>query len=202
LAREIVTPHLEGRKTPLLGEVAMRMPMVEARFPAQDVYDQAAIEIGDYLKAGHDVAVLCEGDPFFYGSFMYLYARMIADYKVEVIPGVSSLNASSAASGIPLVTRNEVLTIIPAPLPDADIKARLENAQVCVIMKIGRHFDKVFNLLDEMDLVDQAHFIAHASMDQEITCPLGDMRGKTAPYFSMILVHKSNSDERREGKLS
>ena len=202
LAREIVKPHLEARKIPLIGEVAMRMPMVEARFPAQDVYDQAAIDIGEYLKAGHDVAVLCEGDPFFYGSFMYLYARMVGHYKVKVVPGVSSLNASSAASGIPLVTRNEVLSIIPAPLPVQDIKDRLDAAQVAVLMKIGRHFDKLFNLIDEMGLMDQAHFISHASMDQEVTCPLAEMRGKAAPYFSMILVHKSNSEERREGKLS
>ena len=87
LARAIVAPHLDGAQR----EIAIRMPMVAARFPAQEVYDRAAEAIGGELEAGRDVAVLCEGDPFFYGSFMYLFGRMAERYPVEVIPGVSSL---------------------------------------------------------------------------------------------------------------
>ncbi len=89
LARSIVSPHLNGDQQ----EIPIRMPMLSARFPAQAVYDWAAEAIGSHLEAGSDVAVLCEGDPFFYGSFMYLFARMAARHTVEVIPGVSSLMA-------------------------------------------------------------------------------------------------------------
>src|SRR3546814_6496752 len=81
------------------------MPIEAARFPAQEVYDRAAAEIGEHLAAGRDVAVLCEGDPFFYGSFMYLFGRMAGRFPVQVVPGVSSLTAAAAVSGSPLAAR-------------------------------------------------------------------------------------------------
>ena len=100
LAREIVADHLPGGQR----EIAIRMPLSPARFPADDVYDNAAAEISAALSEGDDVAVICEGDPFFYGSFMYLFGRLAADHPVEVIPGVSSLTACAAALGAPAST--------------------------------------------------------------------------------------------------
>ena len=101
LARRIVASHLTGEQI----EIAIRMPMVSSRFPAQEVYDRAVAEIGRHLEADRDVAVLCEGDPFFYGSFMYLFARMAERFPVEVVPGVSSLTACAAVLGAPLAAR-------------------------------------------------------------------------------------------------
>src|SRR3546814_13731317 len=95
------------------------MPLTVERFPAQAVYDKAAEDLAAHLAAGRDVAVLCEGDPFFYGSFMYLFGRMAGRFPVQVVPGVSSLTAAAAVSGSPLAARNDVLTVLPAPLPDA-----------------------------------------------------------------------------------
>src|SRR3546814_12005279 len=92
------------------------MPMVAARFPAQEVYDRAAVEIGEHLAAGRDVAALCEGDPFFYGSFMYLFGRIAERFPVEVVPGVSSLPACAAVLGAPLAARADVLPVVPATL--------------------------------------------------------------------------------------
>jgi precorrin-2/cobalt-factor-2 C20-methyltransferase len=97
LARRIVSPHLEDR-API--EYAIRMPIEAARFPAEAVYDRAARELGAHLEAGRDVAVLCQGDPFFYGSFMYLFARLARRFTVVVVPGVSSLTACAASMGI------------------------------------------------------------------------------------------------------
>src|SRR3546814_2327553 len=125
LARSIAAPHLPGGQM----EIAIRMPIEAARFPAQEVYDRAAAEIGEHLAAGRDVAVLCEGDPFFYGSFMYLFGRMAGRFPVQVVPGVSSLTAAAAVSGSPLAARNDVLTVLPAPLPDARLE--IGRAQVC-----------------------------------------------------------------------
>ncbi len=117
LARSIVAPHLSGgdKKT----EVVIRMPLVEARFPAEAVYDRAAEKLGGHLEAGRDVAVLCEGDPFFYGSFMYLFGRMAERFTIEVVPGVSSMTACAAVLGAPLAARKDVLTVVPAPLDEA-----------------------------------------------------------------------------------
>ena len=187
LARQIVAPHLPGGQR----EIPIRMPMVAARFPAREVYDRAAVEIGRELAAGHDVAVLCEGDPFFYGSFMYLFGRMAERYPVEVIPGVSSLTACAAVLGAPLVARNDVLTVVPATLDAAVLRARLsDGAEAAAIVKVGRHLEKVRRLLHELGLSDKARYVEHATMASQKILPLERVAAGEAPYFSMILVHR------------
>ena len=185
LARGIVAPHLNGSAE----EIAIRMPMVQARFPAQEVYDWAVGELGAHLQAGRDVAVLCEGDPFFYGSFMYLFARMAERYPVEVVPGVSSLTACAAVLGAPLASRNDVLTVVPAPLPEDALKARLTGVEAAAIIKVGRHFEKVKGVLAELGLTEQARYIERATMDSQRILPLDAVEPASVPYFSMILVH-------------
>ncbi len=186
LARGIVAPHLSGGKT----EVVMRMPLVEARFPAQAVYERAAEELGAHLEAGRDVAVLCEGDPFFYGSFMYLFGRMAERFTVEVVPGVSSLTACAAVLGAPLAARNDVLTVVPAPLAEAVLKDRLAETEAAAIIKIGRHFAKVRRVLDELGLSKRARYVEHATMESQKILPLDAVGEDGVPYFSMILVHR------------
>jgi precorrin-2/cobalt-factor-2 C20-methyltransferase len=185
LARRIVAPHLEGERI----EIAIRMPLVEARFPAQQVYDRAAEELGAHLTAGRDVAVLCEGDPFFYGSFMYLFGRMAERFTVEVVPGVSSLTACAAVLGAPLAARNDVLTVVPAPLEEAELKARLAGTEAAAVIKLGRHFAKVRRVLDELGLAQHARYVEHATMESQRSMPLDEVAVDRVPYFSMILVH-------------
>lgn len=186
LAREIVAPHLPGAQR----EIAIRMPLLPARFPADNVYDKAAAEIGDALSAGDDVAVICEGDPFFYGSFMYLFGRLAGDHDIEVVPGVSSLTACAAALGAPLSAKNDVLTVVPGPLDADRMKQRLADADAAAIIKVGRHFDKIRGVIDELGLADNARYIERATMAEQRIVPLADVGDHNAPYFSMILVHK------------
>lgn len=188
LAREIVAEHLPGTQR----EIAIRMPLLPARFPADDVYDKAAIEIGEALSAGDDVAVICEGDPFFYGSFMYLFGRLAGDHRIEVIPGVSSLTACAAALGAPLSAKNDVLTVIPGPLDAETLRQRLSDADAAAIIKVGRHFEKIRGVIDALGLADNARYIERATMAEQRIVPLGDVGEGDAPYFSMILVHKRN----------
>jgi precorrin-2/cobalt-factor-2 C20-methyltransferase len=186
LARGIVAPYLNGAKT----EIAIRMPMVAARFPAQEVYDRAAEELGAHLEAGRDVAVLCEGDPFFYGSFMYLFGRMAERYPVEVVPGVSSLTACAAILGAPLAARNDVLTVVPAPLEEAELTRRLGEVEAAAIIKVGRHLEKVRRVLDALGISEDARYVEHATMANQKILPLDRVAPGEAPYFSMILLHK------------
>ena len=187
LAREIAAPHLDGHHR----EIPIRMPMEVKRFPAQAVYDQAADDIGQALTAGENVAVLCEGDPFFYGSFMYLFGRLAEQFPVEVVPGVSSLMATAAAAHAPLAARNEILTVIPAPIPEEELTARLDVAEAAAIIKVGRHLGKVRRALDAVGLLPNARYIGHATMEEKQTvCALADFPEEKAPYFSMVLVHR------------
>ncbi len=171
-------------------EVVIRTPMLVARFPAEEVYDRAAATLGDHLSAGRDVAVLCEGDPFFYGSFMYLYARMADRFPVEVVPGVSSLTACAAVLGQPLAARNDVLTVVPAPLDADQLKRRLAESDAAAIVKVGRHFAKVRQVLAELGIIERARYVAHATMADQCIAPLDSVDPAAVPYFSMILVHK------------
>lgn len=187
LARAIVAPHLEGLAKV---EIAIRMPIIAARFPAQEVYDRAAREIGAHLDAGRDVACICEGDPFFYGSFSFLFGRMAGRYPVRVIPGVSSLTACAARAGAPLATRNDVLAVVPATLGEAELRARLAGADAAAVIKVGRHLPKVRAVLDSLGLGTSAHYVEHATMESERRLPLSEAGGARAPYFSMVLVHR------------
>ena len=163
--------------------------MTTEREPAQAAYDGGADAIAAELADGHDVVCLCEGDPFFYGSFMYLFARLADRYSVEVVPGVSSLTACAARASRPLVARNELLTVIPGPLPDDILAARIGEAETLVIMKVGRHLQRLRDLLDGLELLENAIYVERATMPDERRLPLRDAPEK-APYFSMILVTK------------
>jgi len=185
-AREIVTGYIREDAT----EIPIIIPMRMQRFPAQEIYDEAATTIAHHLDHGEDVAVLCEGDPFFYGSFMYLYARLNAQYRVEIVPGVSSLMACAAEFGRPLAARNDVLTIIPAPLAAGQIKQQLETTDAAAIIKIGRHYDKIYSILDELGLLERAGYVERASLPNQKIARLSQTNIVKAPYFSMILVYR------------
>lgn len=186
VARSIAAPHLPGGQT----EIPIRMPMVAKRFPAGEKYDKAAAEIGAHLAEGRDVAVLCEGDPFVYGSFMFLFARMAGKFPVSVVPGVSSLTAGAAALGIPLAARNDVLVVLPAPLDEEELERGLANADAAVIVKVGRHMEKLRRVLDRLGLADSARYIEYATMENQAVRDFATMDGMDAPYFSMVLVHR------------
>lgn len=186
LARAIAAPHIPDGRT----EIVIRTPMSIERFPALAVYDEAAADIAAHTEADRDVAVLCEGDPFFYGSFMYLFARLAEQGKVEVVPGVSSLTACAAALSAPLAARNDVFTVIPAGIELAAIGRRVGMSDAVAIIKVGRHLKKVRDVLRAEGLADNARYIEHATMTEQRILPLEEVEGDTAPYFSMILVHR------------
>ena len=186
LAREIVAEHLPGGQR----EIAIRMPLLPARFPADEVYDRAADEIGVALEAGEDVAAICEGDPFFYGSFMYLFGRLADRFPVEIVPGVSSLTACAAMLRTPLAAKNDVLAVVPGPLAADEMEARIASADAVAIIKVGRHFAKIRAVLDRLGLAGNARYVERATMEGQRIVPLTEVADGDAPYFSMILVHK------------
>ena len=185
-ARGIVAQFL----SPAQIELPIRIPMETARFPAQAVYDRAAAAIAEHSAAGRDVAVLCQGDPFFYGSFMYLFGRLAERCTVEIVPGVSSLGACAAAAGFPLAARNDALIVLPATLPDDALARRLEACDAAAIIKLGRHFARVRDLLGRLGLADKARYVEHASLANARLLPLDAVDPAAAPYFSMILLHR------------
>ena len=185
-ARSIVAKFLTANHL----EIPIVIPMRGERFPAQKIYDSAALEIAGHLDNGQDVVVLCEGDPFFYGSFMYLFDRLAQKYPTEIVPGVSSLMASAAALGRPMAARNDVLSIVPAPLDDEIIRRRLEDGEAIAFIKVGRHFERVRQLIKDAGLMNDASYLERVSLENQVIMPLRDVGVRQAPYFSMILIYK------------
>jgi precorrin-2/cobalt-factor-2 C20-methyltransferase len=183
LARSIVAEYLQ----PTQIELPMYFPF-KLNQSAQPYYDKAAEIIAKHLKEGRDVAVLCEGDPFFYGTFMYIYTRLIDRFPIEVVPGVSSMMASAAALGQPLTYRNDVYLVLSAILPAVELTAKLRVADAAVIIKLGRHFEKVVGVLRQLNLLDRAKYIEKATTPQQRILPIETVDAAEVPYFSTIVI--------------
>ncbi|GCL42160.1 precorrin-2 C(20)-methyltransferase [Anabaena sp. FACHB-1250] len=188
IARKIVSPYLDNHQI----EVLFHLPRALEPENAKSIYDREVQPIADHLAAGRDVVVLCEGDPFFYGSFMYLFTRLADKYKTEVVPGVSSLMACPVALGLPFTYYNDVLTVLPAPLPIEILTSQLLTTDAAAIMKLGRHFSKIRNLLHELGLASRARYIERATSTQQRILPLDAVNPLEVPYFSMIIIPTKN----------
>jgi precorrin-2/cobalt-factor-2 C20-methyltransferase len=153
-----------------------------------DFYDTAAEIVAAHLDAGRDVAVICEGDPFFYGSYMYLHDRLAARFETEVVPGVCSMLGGAAVLGAPLVYRNQSLCVLSGVLPEEELKRRLADADAAVILKLGRNFDKVRHVLGELGLAQRALYVERATMAAQRIVPLDEVDPMASPYFSLLVV--------------
>ena len=161
-------------------------------------YDDMAGQIAGHLQEGRDVAVLCEGDPFFYGSYMYLHDRLAPRFPTQVIPGVPSIMGAAAQLGQPLVRRDAQFTVIPGTLPEEQLIGMLGQQGAFAIMKLGRNFGKVKRAIDAAGLVDQALFIERATMAAERIVPLREVDPLGVPYFSLILIPDTSQARRHE----
>ncbi|WP_252273943.1 precorrin-2 C(20)-methyltransferase [Pseudomonas subflava] len=188
----IIEQHLTDaqRRLPLVYPVTTEKlePPLTYEDVIADFYDTCAVQIAAELDAGRDVAVICEGDPFFYGSYMYLHDRLAEQYEAEVVPGVCSMLGCASVLGTPLVYRNQSLSVLSGVLPEEELEQRLRNAEAAVVMKLGRNFDKVRRVLQRLGLAERAHYVERATMDNQHIVPLDEVDPLASPYFSMILV--------------
>ncbi len=179
IADELFSPDVEEHPIPI--------PMEEEQFAALTAYTEAAETIGQFLAEDTDVVVLCQGDPFFYGSFIYLFERIDRRFRIEVVPGVTSMTSCSAAALQPLCGRRETLTILPALLPEDELVDRLTSPDPFVIVKIGRHAGKLKRVLGRSGRIDGARYVSHASLEHQRILPLAEAP-EVAPYFSTVIV--------------
>ena len=165
----------------------------------EDFYDESAERLARHLTAGRTVVVLCEGDPMFYGSYMYLHDRLSTRFPTEVVPGVTSVSAAAAAAGTPLVRHEDVLTVLPGTLPTPELARRLADTQGAAIMKLGRTFPAVREALAQAGRLDDAVYVERASGAQESVLPVVDVDPAAVPYFSIVIVPGNG---RRGGELA
>jgi precorrin-2/cobalt-factor-2 C20-methyltransferase len=183
LSRSIVAGYLRADQI----EVPLWYPF-KLEQSSQPYYDEAALKLTEYLNAGQDVVVLCEGDPFFYGTFMYLFNRLSHRYQTEVVPGVSSVMASASMLETPLTYRNDVFMVLPGTLSAEVLAERLAIADAAVIIKLGRNFAKAYAVLEQLGLLDRARYIERATMPGQQIMPIRDVNPDEVPYFALISI--------------
>jgi precorrin-2 C20-methyltransferase/precorrin-3B C17-methyltransferase len=203
VARRIAAPYLRESQV----QIALRYPVTTEKTDHPDgyegamreFYDASAAELAAHLDAGRDVAVLCEGDPFFYGSYIYLHERLAERYPTEVIPGVTSFSAAAASTGTPLARRDEVLTVLPGTLPPDVLAARLRATDAAVVLKLGRTFGAVRDAAERAGVAGRGVYVERASSAQERSAPLLEVEGEV-PYMSLVLVPASEIPAERNGR--
>ena len=183
LARAIVSDFIRPEQI----EIPMPLPFSVER-SSQPHYDLAAENIAEQLNLGRDVAVLCVGDPMLYGTFMYIFNRLCDRFSIEVVPGISSVMASAAMLGVPITYRNDVFSIMPATLEAEILRDRLVFIDAAAIIKLGRHFAKVRNILDELGLLERALYIERATLPNQQIIPITEIDPEAVTYWSLILI--------------
>ena len=189
-ARKIAAPFIPEDAT----ELAVTIPMRLEREPAQQVYDAAARDLARFLDQGQDVAFICNGDPFLFSTFMYLHDRLKEQFEVVVVPGVTSLTATAAATYRPLAARNDILKVLPAPLDNETLSREIKSADSVVINKVGRHFTRIRNIIEKLGLTDSAQVVENATTEFEVARPLSQITSDDQPYFSTILIYKGKEN--------
>lgn len=191
-ARGIVEGYLRAdcEEMPLAYPVTTEIPFDHPDYVDQlhAFYEAAAARIAARLEAGKDVAVLCEGDPMFYGSFMHLFTRLRSRFEVTVVAGVTGMSGCWSAAGAPMTWGDDVLTVLPGTLPQAALEARLRGCDASVVMKLGRNFAKVRAAIAAAGLMPRAIYVERGTMAGETVCPLAEFAGSVAPYFALILI--------------
>ena len=191
-ARACAAPYLREEQT----EIRLMYPVTTEttdhpggyRGALDDFYTEAAEQLAEHLSAGRTVALLAEGDPMFYSSYMHMHKRLRDRFECIVVPGVTSVSAAAAATGVPLVEADEILTVLPGTLPATELRRRLGDTDAAAIMKLGRTFPTVRGALRDADRDDAAWYVERASRADERVLAVGDVSAEDVPYFATVLV--------------
>lgn len=169
----------------------------------EDFYREAAERIAAHLEAGRDVALLAEGDPLFYSSYMHMHTRLTERFTAEIVPGVTSVSAASAAIATPLVQGDEVLTILPGTLPRDELERRLADTDAAVVLKLGRSYPAVRAALQATGRLDEAFYVERASTaDQRVLDAAAVDDDAKVPYFSLAMIPGGGDRTARSGSVT
>ncbi len=190
-ARRVVKDHLNGvEELPLLYPVTTEIPRAHAAYrdAIADFYDVSAAAVSSYLDDARDVAVLSEGDPLFYGSYMHIHVRLSRRYPTEVIPGVTGMSGCWSAAAAPITQGDDIFTVLPGTLPEVELERRLADSDAAVVMKIGRHLPKIRRACERAGCLDRAIYVERGTMTNSAVMKLTDKLDLAAPYFAIVLV--------------
>ncbi|UZD91534.1 precorrin-2 C(20)-methyltransferase [Cognatishimia activa] len=176
---------------PMEYPVTTEIPLTDPRY--NEMLSRFYAEVTDHLialaKSGEDVVVLCEGDPFFYGSFMHIYTRVKDHVPTEVVPAITGMSGAWTATGAPITWGDDVLTVLMGTLGEEKLTQHIADTDALVIMKIGTNFEKVIRALKAGGKFDDAYLVQFATMGKQTVNKLSEVTENVTPYFSIIVVH-------------
>jgi precorrin-2/cobalt-factor-2 C20-methyltransferase len=191
-ARRAAAPHLKPGviELPLLYPVTTEIDKAhdDYRSMIADFYADSAEAIAVHLAAGRIVAVLSEGDPLFYGSYMHLHVRLAHLHPTEIVPGITAMSGCWSEAGMPIVQGDDILTVLPGTLPEAELLRRRQDTDAAVIMKIGRHLPKIRRVLAAAGKLERAVYVERGTTERRAMLRLCDKPDDSAPYFSLVLL--------------
>jgi precorrin-2/cobalt-factor-2 C20-methyltransferase len=191
-SRAIAARHLRAgvAELPLYYPVTTELPTCSAAYrdAIGGFYDKAAAAIAAHIEAGRTVAVICEGDPLFYGSYMHLHARLAPRFAAEIVAGITGMSGCWSAAGMPIAQGDDVFTVLPATLPEGELARRLADADAVVVMKVGRHLPKLRRALGRSGRLARAIYVERGTMADAKMIPLTAKPDDDAPYFAVVLV--------------
>ena len=191
-ARKIIEAHLRSDmiELPLLYPVTTEIDKDHDDYRSQiaGFYEESAEKVAEHLEAGRMVAVLSEGDPLFYGSYMHLHVRLAHRFPTEVIPGVTAMSGCWSATGLPIVQGDDVLTVLPGTMNEFELTRRLADTDAAVIMKVGRNLPKIRRALQATSKLSRAVYVERGTMPGSVSMRLADKPDDKAPYFAIVLV--------------
>lgn len=166
-----------------------------------EFYEQAAAALASHLSAGRTVALLAAGDPLFYSSYIHMHRRLAQRFEAEIVPGITSVNAAAAALGIPLVTGDQVMTVLPGTLPVAELTRRLADTDAAAILKLGRTYPSVREALQRSGRLTDASYAERVGTDRQRLLPAADAPTAGVPYFSVAIVGGTDPAQHPGGEV-
>ena len=192
-ARQITSTLLSKDVIELAMEdpITTEIPLSDQRYSEvlSEFYKKYSNKIISLSQTGIDLVILCEGDPFFYGSFMHIYSRVKDKCPVEVVPAITGMSAAWTATDIPITWGDDILTVLMGTLDKTTLENQLQNTNAAIIMKIGRNLPKIKKALERTGRFYDAFIVEYAAMDKQTVQRLSDYNTENAPYFSIIILH-------------
>jgi len=192
-ARQIVSTLLSNDVIELAMEypITTEIPLSDQRYSEvlSEFYKKYSNKIISLSQTGIDLVILCEGDPFFYGSFMHIYSRVKDKCPVEVVPAITGMSAAWTATDIPITWGDDILTVLMGTLDKTTLETQLQDTNAAIIMKIGHNLPKIKKALERTGRFYDAFIVEYAAMEKQTVQRLSDYNKENAPYFSIIILH-------------
>ncbi|BDA39759.1 precorrin-2 C(20)-methyltransferase [Candidatus Atelocyanobacterium thalassae] len=188
VAEEIISFWVDDKQIKL----PLCFPYVKDKKQLREAWKKAALDIGNYLCKGIDVAFTCEGDINFFSTFTYLAQFILKKFpqiSIKTVPGVCSPLASASALGVPLTFYSQNLAILPVVHNVNDIRVIANWANVIVLLKVSSVYTHIWDILQDLNLLQNASLIVRATqLEEKIYTDLTNYRCLSIPYFSLMVI--------------